>query len=367
VRNGLLFNALVTIAAGSALFLATPARADPLDDLNALRAANGLPAGIVERPEWSAACALHMRYLALNGFAGDWHTESPTRPGFTAAGLAAAGSSVLSNAPSFGLETHWEGAPFHFAQLLAPKLSVTGFADGCMYTWPGYLRPEPLDLRLFTYPGDGTLGTTSPYLYVFGFGGGTTGGTLSEATLTGPGGAVGVLVVDNHTPGVAGLLPPGGILIPDAPLERNADYAAQVTFTSDAGVRAIRRWRFRAGTAPGGADEPTGEAPPRELAPTEALPTARTPSLKLALSATRGGRARATLTASGNAVGRRVRVRFQRLGCRICRPSTRTLTLTKTPRRIDTARRPVRVTVTLPGFWSGEIPYRPLTLVSSLS
>jgi hypothetical protein len=34
---------------------------------------------------------------------------------------------------------------------------------------------------------------------------------------------------------------------------------------------------------------------------------------------------------------------------------------------VDTGYRRVRVTVTLAGFWSGEIPYRPLTLVSSLS
>jgi hypothetical protein len=354
------------MAVGSG-FLAAAASADPLDELNALRAANGLPAGIVENPEWSAGCGLHMHYLALNGFAGDWHTESPASPGFTAAGLAAAGSSVLSNAPSLGLRTNWEDAPFHFAQLLAPKLSVTGFADGCMYTWPGYLRPEPADLRLYTYPGDGAQDTTSPYLYVFGFGGGTTGGSLSEVTLIGPSGAVSVRTLDNHSPGVAGLLPPGGIVIGDTPLERDGLYTAQVTFTSDAGVRAVKRWSFRAGVISDGAAEPLGEASPQAFVPAAPLPKGRTPRLKLALRATRGGRARATLSATGNTVGRPVRVKVQRIGCRTCRSSTRTLTLSKTPRRIDTARRPVRVTVTLAGFWSGEIPYRPLTLVSSLS
>ena len=174
-------------------------------------------------------------------------------------------------------------------------------------------------------------------------------------------------MVDNHTPGVAGLLPPGGIVIPDTPLERDGIYTAQVTFTSDAAVRAVKRWSFRAGVISDGAEEPVGEATPQEFAPAAPLPTGRTPRVKLALRAMRGGRARATLTATGNAVGRRVRVKVQRLGCGSCRPSTRTLRLTKTPRRIDTARRPVRVTVTLAGFWSGEIPYRTLTLVSSLS
>jgi hypothetical protein len=354
------------VAAGSGV-LTKAVFADPLDDLNATRAANGLPADIVENPAWSEACRLHMHYLALNDFAGDWHTETSGSPGFSAAGLGAAGSSVLSNAPSFGLEANWEDAPFHYAQLLAPKLTVTGFADGCMYTWPGYLRAEPPELRLYPFPGDGAQDTTSPYLYVFGFGGGTTGGTLSEVTLTGPHGPVGVRIVDNHTPGVAGLLPPGGFLIPDTPLERDGVYTAQVTFTSDAGVRAFKRWSFRAGAISDGTDEPVGEAAPQAFAPAAALPAGRTPRVKLALRAARGGHARATLTASGNAVGRRVRVKVQRLGCRTCRTSTRTLTLTTRPRRIDTARRPVRVTVTLAGFWSGDVPYRPLTLVSSLS
>ena len=123
--------------------MAVLANADPLTELNNLRAANGIPAGIAENPTWSAGCALHMQYLELNGFAGDWHTEVPGRPGYTDAGKQAADSSVLSNAPSLGLDPEWETAPFHFAQLLAPKLSVSGSVPGCIYTWPGYRRPEP--------------------------------------------------------------------------------------------------------------------------------------------------------------------------------------------------------------------------------
>ena len=79
----------------------------------------------MENPAWSANCAAHMTYLELNGFRGNWHTEEPGRAGYSEAGRAAAGSAVLSNAPSVGLETNWEDWPFHFAQLLAPKLSVT--------------------------------------------------------------------------------------------------------------------------------------------------------------------------------------------------------------------------------------------------
>src|SRR3954468_6227437 len=99
VRIGLLLRAL---GAGAVL-----ANVDPLTALNNLRAANGIPAGITENPSWSAACALHMTYLELNDFAGDWHTERVGRPGYTDAGRQAASGSVLSNAPSLGLDPDW--------------------------------------------------------------------------------------------------------------------------------------------------------------------------------------------------------------------------------------------------------------------
>ena len=339
----------------------------PLAELNAVRAANGIPAGIVENAAWSAGCALHMNYLALNGFTGDWHTEVAGRPGYTAAGRDAAGSAVLSSAAAVGQPVVWEDSPIHYAQLLAPELSVSGASPGCIYTWPGYQRPEPAALQTFTFPGDGATNVTSPYLYVFGFGGGTRGATLRDASLTSPEGPVAVRIVDNHTPGAEGLLPPGGIVVPSEPLERDVLYTAQVTFTSDEGDRLVKRWSFRAGTVSEGSDEPLGEATPQEFAPASPLPSARTPRLSLGLKAARGGGARATLTARGNAIGRRVRVKVQRLGCVSCRASTRTLTLTRSPRRIDTGRRPVRVTVTLSGFWLGKVPYRGLTLIRSLS
>src|SRR4051795_3160304 len=170
VRIGLLLQTLGTAAA--------------LVNLNDLRAANGIPAGITENPSWSAGCAAHMHYLELNDYAGDWHTEVPGRAGYSDAGKQAAGSSVLSNAPSVGMDPDWQSSPFHFAQLLAPKLSVSGSAPGCIYTWPGYRRSEPPAPMLYTFPGDGVTGATSPYLYAFGFGGGTQAGTLTGASLT---------------------------------------------------------------------------------------------------------------------------------------------------------------------------------------
>jgi hypothetical protein len=356
VRIGLLFRALGTVA--------LLANVDPLTELNTLRAANGIPAGISENPAWSAGCAQHMHYLELNAFAGDWHTELPGRPGYSDAGKAAAGSAVLSNAPSLGLEPDWETSPFHFAQLLAPKLSVSGSAPGCIYTWPGYQRPEPAALQIYTYPGDGVETATSPVLYVFGFGAGTTEGTLSDASLTGPAGPVGVNVIDNHTPGAAGYLPPGGFLSPEEPLEDESAYTAQVTFTSDEGVQAVRRWTFRTGVL-GAAEQPAGEADPTEGSTAAPLPGGRTPRMALALKPTRDG-ARLTVSAQGAAIGRTARVTVQRLDCK-CGASKRTLRLTKTPRRMDARGRSLKVTVSLSGFFVGDIPYRGLTLVRTLS
>src|SRR4051812_19713562 len=100
VRIGLL---LQTIGMAAAL-----ANVDPLTELNDLRAANGIPAGIAENPSWTAGCAAHMKYLELNDFRGSWHTEVPGRAGYSDAGKAAARSAVLSNAPSLGLEPEWQ-------------------------------------------------------------------------------------------------------------------------------------------------------------------------------------------------------------------------------------------------------------------
>ena len=329
-----------------------------------MRAANGIPAGIAENPAWSAACALHMTYLELNGFAGNWHTEVPGRPGYSEAGRQAAMSSVLSNGPSLGLEPDWETAPFHFAQLLAPQLSLSGAVPGCIYTWPGYRRPEPSSLTLYTYPGNGVVGATSPYLYVLGFGGGTSEGTISAASLTGPSGPVGLNVVDNQTQGAEGYLPPGGFLSPSEPLEDDSAYAAQATFTSDEGGQATRRWTFTTGEVSEATTEPAGEAQTTHTTVTP-LASGRTPRLTVVLQPNGGG-ARASVAARGNAVGRIARVTLQRLDCR-CRPTKTSLKLAKTPRRFDSRGRPVRVTVSLPGFFVGEIPYRGLTVVRTLS
>ena len=354
MRYGRLFSAIAVAAA-----------ANPLTALNDLRARNGIPAGIVENPVWSANCAAHMRYLELNDFRGNWHTEERGRAGYSEAGHAAAGSAVLSNAPSVGLETNWEDWPFHFAQLLSPKLSVSGYADGCIYTWPGYQRPEPARLTTFTYPADGARRTTSPYLYVLGYGGGTSGATLSDATLIGPEGLIALRVVDNHTADVAGTLPPGGFLVPENPLEHETPYTAQVTFTSDEGVREVRRWSFTTGAVTEG-QTPYSEAGPTGVSPATDIPAARKPKVSVTLFRTTSGGTQARIITRGLTIGRRARVTVRRLDCR-CPGRTRTMTLTKSTRRITSRGSALRVTVKVNGFWAGDVPFAGLTLTQSLS
>lgn len=254
--------------------LAAPASAataqEAIGFLNAQRTANGIPGGIAENPQWSEGCRLHMAYLRRNGLPLG-HDEDPSLPGYTELGAEAGRSSVLS---STGYESDgrnpWENAPVHLMQVLAPALSVTGYADGCMWTWPGYERPDPVNPTLLPYPGGRAPNaphlqsaaespfvpgdfvglrqgvTTGPHLYVMAFGAGR--GRLTAASLSGPGGPVSVRTVDNETSSSVGnigaYLPPGGIVIPVAPLAQNSAYTASASFT-DGVEKLSRTWSFR--------------------------------------------------------------------------------------------------------------------------
>jgi hypothetical protein len=253
--------------------------------LNAQREANGIPGGITENADWSQGCANHLEYLRRNP--DEWnsgpHDEQPGHGGFTDSGRSAAQSSVLTPNQGFSQAggNPWEYAPIHLMQLLAPALSVTGYADspgGCMSTFRGYQRPGPDPPVVYTYPGNGSTiypemtafespftpgehvgipaGTaTGPYLYVLIHGGGNSNGRLTAATLTGPDGAVEVRMVDNKTSTDKGnlgqYLPSGGIVIPVKPLKPGSSYSASASFTTDGGAALDHSWNFTtSGTAP---------------------------------------------------------------------------------------------------------------------
>ena len=111
--------------------------------LSQQREANGIPGGLVERPDWSADCAKHNYYGAQTGELR--HSEDPSSPYYSAEGNWAAENSVLASGSSWNQGNPWEEAPIHLIQMLAPPLSEMGAAENdnhdCATTWPGYQRP----------------------------------------------------------------------------------------------------------------------------------------------------------------------------------------------------------------------------------
>jgi hypothetical protein len=128
--------------------------------LNLQREANGIPGGLLERPEWSTGCAKHNYYEARTGQFG--HEEDPGSPYYSLEGDLAAHSSVLALGSSWSAGNPWENAPIHLLQMLAPQMSETGASESsgrnCLTTWPGYKRPSPATLTAYSYPGNGVTG-----------------------------------------------------------------------------------------------------------------------------------------------------------------------------------------------------------------
>ncbi len=242
--------------------------------LNAQRAANGIPGDLVEVPEWTAACALHNEWMRLNNRVE--HEETPG-PGYTDAGAWAGRSAVLGAGPWAANENPWENAPIHLMQLLSPKLKRLGASDAsghvCATTWPGYDESTPTAPALYSYPGDGATGvpaqqhaaerpfvpgdfvglpmgtTTGPHLYLLSDA--TGAAQFASAALTGPGGPVEVRTADNLIPELRPVTPTGGIIIPVDPLNRATVYTASATLvvpdaSSESGSRSLTRtWTFK--------------------------------------------------------------------------------------------------------------------------
>ena len=284
VLRGVPASGLIVLLLG--LIAAVPARADVggpaiVAHLNAQRAAQGVPAGIVESPALSAACAKHNAYGAINKVLA--HEEDPSRQGYTPEGDYAAGSSVLYQGSGPWSATHnpFETAPIHLHQLLAPRLDQMGASEnqgyGCATSLASRNRPAPPGDVAYTYPGNGAKGwpaaqvaaegpytpgervgipagtQTGPYLYVMFDGPDLTpfdDAAATGASLTGPQGAVNIAVVDNHTSGLENFLPTGMQVIPRAPLRPGTTYTASVaaSVTTQGGIgppRAFSRaWSF---------------------------------------------------------------------------------------------------------------------------
>jgi Bacterial Ig-like domain len=324
----LLFTAGLLVPASATA--ASPTQA--IANLNGQRSAAGIPAGITENPSASAACAAHNNYERMNGGVLT-HSETPGKPGYSAAGNAAAMSSVLSEGTNWNTTNPWETAPIHLAQLLDPGLDRMGVDDSNGFTCATTLPPEagfrasPSTPQGYSYPGNGETGwvtqetaaegpftpgdlvglpqpkTTGPYLFALFAGPWPAFGahvTVSSATVTGPSGSVPIKIADGSTP-----IPGGGtlgeyigataMLIPVSPLASNTTYTAQLTGTA----------RSYDGTS-----YPVSE---QFSFTTHASPASlRAEShLTLGKASHSHGALRFTLTASGAYVGQRARVQVE--------------------------------------------------------
>lgn len=241
-----------------------------IDLLNRQRAANGIPAGLVERPDWSHACALHNRYERINHVLA--HDEDPQRPGYTRAGAWAGQNSVLGQGTNWNHTNPWLNAPIHLDQLLAVRLTEIGVDDTagwtCATTFPGLTRTPPDTPAVFTYPGPGRLSVntrersneqpftpedfvglahrvTGPHLYVLADSPGDyPTARILGATLTGPTGDREVRWIDNTSRTIGPYLISSGIIIPRSPLRPGTWYTAQVTLRTG-GATLTHTWQFR--------------------------------------------------------------------------------------------------------------------------
>ena len=254
---------LLAAALGAALLLcgwtlAPPAGAAStkriLALLNAQRAANGIPAGIVENPAWTAACNQHNAYEKRNNVFGQ--AEQEGKPGYSAQGNLIAQTSVLVQGSSWKKADPYNNAPYHLFDLLNPRISSTGAADsegfGCVEIELGTLRAPPGAPVGYSFPGNRarniptsqraveqpmspaqTLGLgsrpTGPNLFVYFDGPWTNGARtqLSSAKLSSPRGSVALRWLDNTTSDL--LAPTGAILVPAAPLRPHTTYHVSVT------------------------------------------------------------------------------------------------------------------------------------------
>jgi hypothetical protein len=223
--------------------------------LNAQRASNGIPAGIVENPAWSADCRAHNAYEHVNKAFG--HEEIAGKPGYSSAGNLIAQTSVLAQGIYWTSPSGdpYDNAPFHLFDLLNPRIDSTGAADsqgfGCVEIELGTLRAAPGKITAYSYPGNHrggvaisqradeqpktpaqTVGlgtrTTGPNMFVY-FDGPWSDGSraqVTSASLSSASGSVALRWLDNTSSDL--LAPTGAILIPVAPLRPGTTYHVRV-------------------------------------------------------------------------------------------------------------------------------------------
>ncbi len=156
-------------------FAPVPSRAQEtvapwLRSLNIWRANVGLPA-IVENPVWVEGLREHSNYLVELGAVS--HQQDPNRPGATAEGAKAGGSSVViawsySAVPTeSSVIAEWVRAPFHAVHLFEPRFQRSAYGEARQSGRLPVDGAAALDVlrgvgpkvridRPITFPGDGT-------------------------------------------------------------------------------------------------------------------------------------------------------------------------------------------------------------------
>lgn len=293
---GRLLAAVLCALAAAATFVAAPAaRADLVGAeivhlLSLQREANGIPGDLLERSDWSAACAAHNYYEAQTGEFG--HSEDPSSPFYSSEGRWAAENSVIAFGPGWTNGNPWEEAPIHLLQMLAPQMSETGAAESyghnCMTTWPGYKRPSPAALTAYSYPGHGTSGVVpteraaeSPFIpgdfvglpegtatgryllaYLSGLPVGFTDASkvTATATLSNAAGPVDLRVIDSTSSDIGTYMPrPSAFLIPVQPLAPSTAYRASVKWMLAGATLFEQDFSFTTGTDPGQGPAPSAK------------------------------------------------------------------------------------------------------------
>ncbi len=278
--------ALGLLVLGAAPATANVTAAEAVQLLSRQRAANGIPSDLVERPDWSSACAAHDNYEARTGEFG--HHENPSSPFYTEEGAWAAASSVLAyGAPSWSQGNPWENAPIHLIQMLGPALAEMGADESqnrtCATTWPGYTRADPATPTAYSYPGNGVSGvvpsetasespfvpgdfvglpagtTTGRHLLAFLSGPGSIDSAeVASAALNGPAGPVALKVLDSTNSEVGAYMPQASaFLIPEQPLQPMSAYEATVNWAQSGAPVLTQKFSFSTGTGAAATETPS--------------------------------------------------------------------------------------------------------------
>lgn len=283
---------VVSAAGALASGSAPPTPAQGLADLNAWRAADGLPAVVDTVPALDDACHLHDEYERTNGLIT--HYEDPNAPGYTAAGADAGLNSILAESDLLP-EAAWGMAPYHRAAALQPRLRHIGFDSldsstpfgTCMYVKGSQAIDDSATtstLRLYPWPADGMTdvptkffaiespdphvdagvspSTTLGYLLTVGVNGPWTDSTeprshvTSASLVDGAGHHVAVAASDDTSTYGSGYLAGGFGIFPLEQLAASTTYTAHATGTVSAEGTSYPfelTWHFKtAATSNGG-------------------------------------------------------------------------------------------------------------------